>query len=748
MRNEKSYKTLISELKTEADEQGALIEDERRQKNDLLNQRKTFEQQIKSQEALTRQNYNTLLEAEEEHQKQIQVLNKRILQNENSLENLTKQYHSARKAAENARESNRRLNGVNTQLTDWIHALKTAFEALTSARRWKLACRAGRIFEVLRLRPKSPTAVDKIHGIFGLFEYTLQPHCESVPQVNYVDSYDGELLISWMEQLQRAFPAFVGSRRWRLGNATIRLVEKLLFRPKVLLAPEHMASIFSEFENWQQKILLGDQRKSLPNYTIEQLCEWLRKLDHDFQATLACRRWRFGSAMARILMRLAFRPQVPLVTDHMQEIFRDFRQKTQLDGGALHSEVLAPTEQLANDKPSQPNKKQRNSINILFVLYESIDSNGGLHVQLHASRLAALGAECRFAAPTRKPPVHANEKIKKQMGTFAQMEKEGPGFSDGRGPDVIHAWTPREIVRVFCQKMLKKYPCPLIIHLEDNEFHLTEVAVGVPFSKLEKMPKKKLNKLIPGTCYHPIKGREFLASAQGLTMIIDTLSPFNFAEVPTMVLPAPVDERLFYPRSLNLPLRKELGIADGHLVLAYTGNVHAANRDEVLELYRAVHLLNEQGCPSTLIRTGANGIPLGEETWITAHEKKLGWVERNRVPDILAAADMLVQPGTPGPFNDQRVPSKLPEYFAMGRPVILPRTNLGLKVDHQLNGFVLENADAESIARAILEIRKDVGKAGKLAMGAAGFYRSELSGIELKTLMSFYTMNISNKKTA
>ena len=246
------------------------------------------------------------------------------------------------------------------------------------------------------------------------------------------------------------------------------------------------------------------------------------------------------------------------------------------------------------------------------------------------------------------PAVHVDEKLNKQMGTFDQMEKEGPGFSDGRGPDVIHAWTPREIVRVFCQKILKKYSCPLFVHLEDNEFHLTEIAVGVPFAKLEEMKEKELDKLIPENCYHPIKGREFLSNAQGLTMIIDTLAaPFNFAGVPVMVLPAPVDERLFYPRPLNLALRKELGIPDNHLVVAYTGNVHAANRNEVLELYRAVHLINQRGFPATLIRTGVNGISLGEEEWITAHEKNLGWVDRKRVPDILATSDVLVQPGIP-----------------------------------------------------------------------------------------------------
>ena len=384
---------------------------------------------------------------------------------------------------------------------------------------------------------------------------------------------------------------------------------------------------------------------------------------------------------------------------HNVQLFRQ-RMGTYVNkmcGGSEASKSSAPAEHLPAVNPSKDSKNQPTPLNILFVLYERIDSNGGLHVQLHASRLAALGADCRVAVPDDRPAAHNDPTLNGVALSYSEVLKNGPHFADERGPDIIHAWTPREVVRKFCEKLLQKCPCPLIIHLEDNECYLTEVAVGQPFAELEKLPEKDLDILVPESAYHPARGRRFLDSAQGLTLIIDTLSHFNKTGVPSMVLPPPVDERLFYPRPLNLALRKELGIPDDHLVLAYTGNVHAANREEVLELYRAVHLLNEQGSPTTLIRTGTNGGPLGDEEWITAHEKAMGWVERHQIPDILAAANILVQPGSPGPFNDQRVPSKLPEYFAMGRPVILPKTNLGLQVQHLKEAWVLPKTNGEDI---------------------------------------------------
>ena len=91
------------------------------------------------------------------------------------------------------------------------------------------------------------------------------------------------------------------------------------------------------------------------------------------------------------------------------------------------------------------------------------------------------------------------------------------------------------------------------------------------------------------------------------------------------------------------------------------------------------------------------------------------------MPEILAAADVLVQPGIPGGFNDQRVPSKLLEYFAMGRPVVLPKTNLGLRVNHGGEGYVLLRCDAEGIAAAVQEIKADAELARRLSDGAVDF---------------------------
>ena len=86
-----------------------------------------------------------------------------------------------------------------------------------------------------------------------------------------------------------------------------------------------------------------------------------------------------------------------------------------------------------------------------------------------------------------------------------------------------------------------------------------------------------------------------------------------------------------------------------------------------------------------------------------------------------------VQPGAPDSFNNYRFPSKLPEFFATGRPVILPRSNLGARLRHGVDAYVLDCADATGIAAAVRTLRADPALASRLAAGSARFARDHFS---------------------
>lgn len=402
---------------------------------------------------------------------------------------------------------------------------------------------------------------------------------------------------------------------------------------------------------------------------------------------------------------------------------------------AAHTQRLAATAAPAPTAAAAPTA----SLNLLFVLPQAADSNNGYHVQLHAANLQAQGVACTLAVPdeNHQPSSSANpataptdprSRPSVRLCTYTEA-LQGPAsalFANGRGPDLLYAWTPREQVRRCVDALRERYHCPYLVHLEDNEEHLTEVAVGRPFAELERLPAAELDRLIPGHRYHPRYGQRLLQQAAGLSVIVDPLARFNTAARPLLRLGAPVDERLFFPRPLNQALRRAHQIPDHHWVLAYTGNVHAANQAEVAELYQAVQQLNRQGHPTTLLRTGLNGKGTEDRIRPTPQVLELGWVPREQLPEILAAADLLVQPGSPGAFNDQRLPSKLPEAFAMGKPVVLSRSHLGLRAEHRRHAFVLDDATAGPIADAVRTILQDPALKARLAGGARDFYQEAL----------------------
>jgi glycosyltransferase involved in cell wall biosynthesis len=193
-----------------------------------------------------------------------------------------------------------------------------------------------------------------------------------------------------------------------------------------------------------------------------------------------------------------------------------------------------------------------------------------------------------------------------------------------------------------------------------------------------------------------------------------------------LVLWPGADLEAFYPRPRNDDFLASLGVARDSLVFSYTGNVHTANARDVRSLYVAAAILDREGTPAVLLRTGRDFCDfLGpDQSWARKVSIDLGHVDYSEIPDILSLADVLVQPGRDNEFNECRLPGKLPEFFAMGRPVILPHTNVGRFVRHGEEAWVLPKADALSIVDAVRSFSGADGLPERLAKGALEFCRS------------------------
>jgi len=255
------------------------------------------------------------------------------------------------------------------------------------------------------------------------------------------------------------------------------------------------------------------------------------------------------------------------------------------------------------------------------------------------------------------------------------------------------------------------------------------------------MSPKELDKAVPPHLSHPLRSEEFLRSADGVTVLIDCLREFVPEQVPVLEVWPAADGTSFVQEPVQPRLRGRLGISGDRIVLAYTGNVHEANASEVRSLYLAVAILNREGHPATLVRTGRDFCSFlgSDESWGRANSLELGFVPRSTVLDVLRAADVLVQPGKPGPFNNYRFPSKIPEFLAVGRPVVLPACNVGLHMAHGQDAYVLPKVDALAIIDAVIAIMGDRALYERLSAGARTFFERHMNWEHTaRELLAFY----------
>jgi hypothetical protein len=253
---------------------------------------------------------------------------------------------------------------------------------------------------------------------------------------------------------------------------------------------------------------------------------------------------------------------------------------------------------------------------------------------------------------------------------------------------------------------------------------VTANALGLTFDQLDGV-----NGFVPATVAHPRLMRSFLAGAAGLSVIVDRLLEFRPDGIPTEVVWPAYEPDLFTADPPDPALRRRLGIADEESVIVYAGNAHHSNAAELRSLHLAVAAVNRAGRPLKLVRLGRDYIQFVERELrsVERHVVRVPLQPRAEVPRYMRLADVLVQPGRTDGFDDYRFPSKLPEFFATGRPVVLPATNIGRFVKDGDEAILLHRGDALEIAAAVERILDDSALRLRLGRGARAFAERSFS---------------------
>jgi glycosyltransferase involved in cell wall biosynthesis len=408
----------------------------------------------------------------------------------------------------------------------------------------------------------------------------------------------------------------------------------------------------------------------------------------------------------------------------------DERLPEELRDGQILATALGSV-QRRRAEPAAPPPKRRGVLvpvrNIVLVSHCDYSGNSALHVVAIANELARRGLSPRVAVPENPESFAEAGPLPFAVVSYADAIAGAPGFPDGRGADVVYAFTPRELVREATVELVRRYGCLHLVHLEDNDLLVLAGELGAEdAAALAALPLPVLDRVVRLRQAHPLRARRLLELAAGVTVIVPRLGELVPPGVPAAVVGAGFDEALLHPSRSRDEVRAELGLAPGDLALAYTGTVHALTRDDVRQLYDAVRRLRRDGVPAVLVKTGAGADVTAEFPPLGAGLRDLGHLPRQAVSEVLEAADVLVQPGAPGPFNDYRFPAKLPEYLASGRPVVLPRANVGLRLRDGEEAILLERGDEAEIAAAVSRLAEDDGLRERIGRAGREFALREL----------------------
>ncbi len=383
-------------------------------------------------------------------------------------------------------------------------------------------------------------------------------------------------------------------------------------------------------------------------------------------------------------------------------------------------------------------------MHVIFVNYHWFDNTSGIHLFHLANELERLQVRCTVLVPHRPETVASFGTPRFSVKTFRQASHRF-GFRDGGKPDredvLIHAWTPREIVRRPSLDLAARLGAPYLVHLEDNERRLYLAFRAAA----ERRARGKFGRWRRGLI-DPRQWRGFLAGAAGMTCIFESLERFRPAHVPGLVFWPGCEPEIFdLAATADAALRRSLGIPNGALVLFYPGNVHPANVQDVAELYRAVTLLGRRGLPVHLVRTGhpASGA-LATKLERPPNFIDLGDRPASRIPELLAISDILVQPGRPDSFNNYRLPCKLPMFLASGRPVVMPDCNIATHLRDGEHCLVTHTGAAEEIAEKVAALAADPDLRRRLGGNGRAFAHANLRWeIAAQRLLQFYRQTLA-----
>jgi glycosyltransferase involved in cell wall biosynthesis len=250
-------------------------------------------------------------------------------------------------------------------------------------------------------------------------------------------------------------------------------------------------------------------------------------------------------------------------------------------------------------------------------------------------------------------------------------------------PDVIYASSPPLPVGTLGALLAKRYRRPWILEVRDV---WPESAVSVGWLSEDSFAYRTLERMAH---HHATSADAVIVPTPGLVDLVARHGAAHVDVVPGSVLDAQVaDDR-------RRRVRAELGVEDDTCLFVYVGALGVANGLDLL--LDAVRLLPEQARARFLVVGDGSARAALEariETERIERLRLLDAVPRDRVADLLAAADVCLHLLRPDPVFASALPTKVLEYFGAHRPFITTVPGLPSELAVESGGGVATTAGA------------------------------------------------------
>lgn len=422
-----------------------------------------------------------------------------------------------------------------------------------------------------------------------------------------------------------------------------------------------------------------------------------------------------------------------------------------------------------------PRLGARKTMKIAIATYQGYDGAGVLHAHEFANQMIDLGHEVLLllcgsletASVLAEEPRYLVREVVFESGA---LEESVVDLIERFEPEIIHLWTPRHLPARVGLEAWSRSEARLVIHYEDDEeYILSEVSSNRQFGADDL----KLYRFLRQSAYDAV-GLERHAASLNLEFLRETVTdPYSWRWIHPLVTPvvekiasgytsiSPAYGRLIAERSSSpvrtlypgvdlqrfgrpaneLSLRQDLGL-EGRTVLLYSGSI-AAFHDFTSFLHGLPNVIRDYPDIS-VVQIGHNYIPhvtgpLLESLGISDHVVFAGPVPHSRMPEYLNLADLFLGVAASNLFNAHRLPSKIPEYMAVGRPIVLADVGVANELDDVAEVIKLEGnspAEIEKGLRRALRLRPSWPAMGqRLRKKARRIFDWERNA---KHLVSFY----------